>query len=275
VLVGVTAASNGARVQAGLVRERGGAHIGLLGVGGDVHELGDVVRHRRDPFQAIGRDGSHIELERQLGWPRRGPRSPSAPIAVHTTLHVGRPGRTPAIELATAQPESLWKCTPLALEVRHDAGNDALRVMGRVPPLVSQSTMARPRPPRGAHHPQREFSGSSRNPSRSARRRRNTRRSWSRRKGEEIHRVGRHRDGLVERRAQRLGDMEPRRLGHDADGFVFAFTSWRSTSSSSARTLGPARDPKATSVAVDSPSSAGRERRNSSSLGLAPGQPPR
>ena len=55
---------------------------------------------------------------------------------------------------------------------------------------------------------------------------------------------------------------------------VLAFTSWRRTSSSSARTPARRVEPNATSVAVDSRSSAGARAKNSSSLGLAPGQPP-
>ena len=88
------------------------------------------------------------------------------------------------------------------------------------------------------------------------------------------HRVGHHGHGLVERGAQRLGDVAVPRLGHDAgdgrpgldqvgqDGVVSGLT--------------PARrvEPNATSVAVPRVSSFLARAKNSTSLGLAPGQPP-
>ena len=54
VLVEVGAAGHRAGVQAALVGEDRVADVGLLGVGRDVHQLGDVVRHRRQALQALG-----------------------------------------------------------------------------------------------------------------------------------------------------------------------------------------------------------------------------
>jgi hypothetical protein len=59
---------------------------------------------------------------------------------------------------------------------------------------------------------------------------------------------------------------------HTAD--VLAFTRCSRVSSESAFERGRRVDPKATSVAVCSFSSAGARWKNSSSLGLAPGHPP-
>ena len=71
VLVEVGAARHRTGVQAALVREDRVADVGLLRVRRDVDQLGDVVRHRRQPLQAVGRDGADVELERQVGDGRR------------------------------------------------------------------------------------------------------------------------------------------------------------------------------------------------------------
>ena len=93
VLVEVGAAGHGAGVQAALVGEDRVADVGLLRVGCDVDQLGDVVGHRRQALQAVGRDGADVQLERQVGDGGRqvGVAGPLA-VAVDAALHLGHPG---------------------------------------------------------------------------------------------------------------------------------------------------------------------------------------
>ena len=66
VLVGVGLAGDGGRVQAGLVGERGHADVGLRVVGRQVHELGDVVAHRREPLHPALGQRLDAELQREV-----------------------------------------------------------------------------------------------------------------------------------------------------------------------------------------------------------------
>ncbi len=93
VLVEVGARRHRAGVQAALVREDRVADVGLLRVRRDVDQLGDVVRHRRQPLQAFGRDRPDVELERQVGDGGRQVRVPGPlAVAVDAALHLGHPG---------------------------------------------------------------------------------------------------------------------------------------------------------------------------------------
>ena len=89
------------------------ADIGLLGIGGDVHQLRDVMGDRGQSLEPIGRNGPYVELEgqiryrgRQVGIPARSPYPLMHPCTWVT------PAWTATSEFATAHPASLWQWMP-------------------------------------------------------------------------------------------------------------------------------------------------------------------
>ncbi len=132
VLVRVAAAGDRTGVQSRLVGEGCAAHIGLLRVGREVHELGDVVRDRRDPLETLRGDGADVELQRQVG-DRSGEVGVAGPLAVpvHASLDVGRTGPDPGDRVGHGTAGVVVEVhADLALEVGHHAGHDALDVVG-------------------------------------------------------------------------------------------------------------------------------------------------
>ncbi len=111
VLVGVARPGDGAGVQPGLVGEGGGADEGLMGIGRDVDQLGDVMGDRREPLEPVGADGAdpHLQASGRAPWRSQIGVAGALAVAVDATLDLGHALRTATSELATAQPESLWK----------------------------------------------------------------------------------------------------------------------------------------------------------------------
>ena len=109
VLVGIGPPGDGRGVEAGLVGEDRGTDEGLLGVGGDVDQLGDVVGHRGEQLQPIGRDGGHPQLEGEVG-DRGGQVGVAGALAVpvHAALDVGGP--TDPRRPASWPPRSRCRC---------------------------------------------------------------------------------------------------------------------------------------------------------------------
>ena len=132
-------------VHAALVGERVAPHVGRVGIGREVEQLGDVVGRRRERRQLGVGEALVAELELEVGDDRDevGVAAPLA-VAVHRPLDVGGPGLTAASALATPQPASSWVWMPtrtVGAERRHDLGHGRRRPRwGRVPPLVSQQT---------------------------------------------------------------------------------------------------------------------------------------
>ena len=96
VLVGVGALRDRTRVQARLVRERRRADIGRLRVERHVHELGDVVRDRREPLEPVGGDRLDPHLQREV-------RDDRGEVAVADALAVAVDG---ALHLDRAAPHT-------------------------------------------------------------------------------------------------------------------------------------------------------------------------
>ena len=154
--------------------EGGRPHVGLLRVGGDVDELGDVVRDRGDPLEPVGGDGPDVQLEREVG--DRGGEVGVAgplPVAVHASLDVGRPGPDPGDGVGhratrvvvEVDPDLRTKSEPTSATIRSTS-------WGRVPPLVSQSTRASAPASSAAQDRRGEARGCPGSRRRSARRRR-------------------------------------------------------------------------------------------------------
>ena len=139
--------------------------IGLLRVGGEVHELGDVVRDRREPLEAVGRDGPDVQLQRQVGDRRRevGVAGPLA-VAVDAALDVGRAGPDRGERVGHRTARVVVEVHPdLALEVGHHAGHDALDVVGQGPAVgVAEHEGLGAGLLGGPQHPQARTRGSSR-----------------------------------------------------------------------------------------------------------------
>ena len=92
---------------------------------------------------------------------------------------------------------------------------------------------------------------------------------------QELDRVGDHRRAFLERGLQRLGDVVVGALGDDAHGRrVGVEQVLQGLTSSSTLPRGRRVEPNATNVDVVRSSSVSALRKNSMSLGLAPGQPP-
>ena len=91
VLVRVGPLGDGADVQPGLVRERRRAHVGRLRVERHVHQLGHVVRDRREPLQPVDGDGLDPHLQGEVRDDRREVAVAGAlAVAVDRALHLDR-----------------------------------------------------------------------------------------------------------------------------------------------------------------------------------------
>ena len=90
VFVCVAPARYGAGVQAGLVGERRGPDIRLLGIGGEVDQLGHVVGHRRQLGEPPFGQRLHPHLEAEVGDDRHQVAvADPLPVAVDGSLHLG------------------------------------------------------------------------------------------------------------------------------------------------------------------------------------------
>ena len=91
MLVGVRPTDERARVQTCLVRERGRPHIGPLRIEGQVDDLGDVVGHRCQALEPVGRDRRYPHLQAEIRDDRRKVRVPRAfAVAVDAPLDMAR-----------------------------------------------------------------------------------------------------------------------------------------------------------------------------------------
>ena len=218
VLVGVAATGDGARVETGLVGESGGADVGLLGVGGHVDQLGDVVGDGREAFEAVGRDGADVELQREVGdGGRQIGVTGALAVAVDAALDVGGAGPDGGDGVGHGAAGVVVEMdADLALEIGDDAGHDPLDVVGHGPAVgvaqdegLDAGLLGRPEDPEAELGVvpvavEEVFGVEEHSESVLA---------------EEGHRLRGHGDGFVQRGAQGLGDVHLRRLGHDADGF--------------------------------------------------------
>ena len=216
VLVEIPATGDRTRVQAALVGEDRGADVGLLRVGGDVDELGDVVGHRRQPLHAVGGDGADVEFEGQVG-DRRGQVGVARPlaVAVDAPLHLGGPGahrgervrhRHAGVVVAVDAERDVAALADPAHDLLHAVGQ-------RAAVRVAEHECLGSRPLGGSEHgqsevlvveePVEEVLGVEEHPTPVA--------------AQERDRVGHHGDGLVEIGAQGIGHMAVPALGHDAD----------------------------------------------------------
>ncbi len=219
VLVGVAPPGDGRRVEARLVGERRRPHVGGLRVRCDVHELGDVVADRGEQPQPVGGQGAHAHLEGEVRDDRRQVAVARAlAVAVYRALHVA--GTAPHAgegvgHAAAGVVVQVHADRDVVAEVPDDPAHDVLHVVGKGA-AVGVAEHQRARTPLGGRlqHPQAEL--------------RVALVAVEEVLGVEQHlqtggpqepdRVGHHGHALVERGAQRLGDVVVPALPHDADG---------------------------------------------------------
>ena len=67
MLVGIATSGDGAGMKTRLMSERRGPHVGLLGIGSKIDQLGHVVGHRRQFGQATLGQRLHAHLEAEIG----------------------------------------------------------------------------------------------------------------------------------------------------------------------------------------------------------------
>ncbi len=192
------------------------AHEGLLGVGGDVDQFGDVVGHRGEQGQPVGRDGRYPQLQRQVRHHggQVGIARPLA-VAVHAALHVGGPHRHTGQGVGHGAAAVVVEVHPdLGFEPVQHGGDDPFDFVGQGAPVgVAQDQGLGPRFFCGLEDPHGELRigpvaveevlGVEEDPQVVG--------------PQEGHRIGHHGDRLVEGRAQGVDHMHLRRLGDDAD----------------------------------------------------------
>ena len=93
MFVCVAASGDGAGMEARLVGEGLGPHVGLLGVGSEVDDLGDVVGHRGEPVEVTLGKCLHAHLETEVGdYGHQVAVSDPLAIAVYRPLNLSSPG---------------------------------------------------------------------------------------------------------------------------------------------------------------------------------------
>ena len=199
------------------MRERRRSDVGRLRVRSDVDELGDVVRHRREPFQAVGRDRLDPHLQREVrDHGREVAVAGALADAVDRALHL--PGARPHCrervgDRASGVVVRVDRDDHVVAEVRDDVTHDLLdlerqRSAVRVAQHEGRSALLG----RGLEHAQRELRvalvaieevlGVEHHAEAVA--------------AQVLDRVGDHGDALVEGRSECLGDVVVPRLADDA-----------------------------------------------------------
>ena len=217
VLVRVLAAGDRRHVEPGLVRERRRADVGLLGVRGDVHDLGDVVRRGGQPLQPSRRQGAYAHLQGEVRDDRGEVAVAGAlAVAVHRPLHLHGAAAHAGEGVGDAAAGVVVEVDAdldVVAEVAGDLADDRLDLVGqRAAVRVAEDERLRTVLGGGLEDPQRELGvvlpaveevlGVEQDAEALA--------------GEELDRVGHHGLALVERGPQRLGHVVVPRLAHDA-----------------------------------------------------------
>ena len=180
------------------------------------------------------------------------------------------PPTTAATELATAQPESFWVWIPSDVSSKYDATSDTMRCTswGNDPPLVSHSTRQSAPFDAAASSTRSVYSGFALYPSKKCSASKNTRRPAALRNATDSAAIAMPSSSVVPSASVTWNALDlPTMQTVD----VPASTRARNVGSSSERPNGLRVEPKATSVDVDSFSSAGARRKNSSSFGFDSG----
>ena len=147
VLVGVGPAGQGAGVQPGLVGERRGAHVRLLGVRNPVDHLRHPPGHRRQQLQPLRRQRRHAHLQAQVGNDRNQVAVAGAlAVAVDGALHLGGPGPHAGQGVGHPAAGVVVQVHPhRCAEGVHDLGHDGVHlVRQRAPVGVAQHQPLRP-----------------------------------------------------------------------------------------------------------------------------------
>ena len=201
------------------MRERGVPHVRGLRVERHVHELGDVMRDRREAVHAIGGDRLDPHLQREVRDDRGEVAVAGAlAVAVDRSLHLRRAAEHAGDRVGHAGAAvvvQVHRDLHVAAEIRHDLAHDALDlVRQRAAVGVAEHDVRCALRRGGLEHAQRELGialvaveevlG--------------VEQHVHARAAQELDRVGDHRLALVERGAERLEHVVVPRLPDDAHG---------------------------------------------------------